>query len=345
MKSPPASPRPDASFTLVEILTATAVLSILVVIMFGIVQQTSRGWQAANRRVESVQAVRLALDQISSDLENCVVVVRSNVPLPITNFQPPGPNFTLTNPTTNYAFGFAHSNAPGSLPAAFGVNRTRIEMPPLSDSISVVTPFSPSLGQGTNAAGSDLCEAGYFVVFVRDTGGYSTMRGLRYYLLRHQPLTNSRGSPDVFFPTNDFLINSAGWENTPSNNPISTVNRLPFIDNCLVFDLQFLSGQAGAFTTNPTWPRPNLNTGAGAWPGLPKAAILTLCVVDERTAERLGRWFPTGLTQTNLSLVLASVTNPAALGAVQDQPPGLRQTLREGVVGFQRMIYFKNATN
>lgn len=340
------APRSARSFTLVEILTATTVLSILFTIMFGILQQTSKGWQSANRRVESVQAVRLALDQITSDLENCLVVVRSNVPLPITNFSVRGPTFTPTNPTTNYAFGFAHANAPGTLPSAFGVNRTRIEMPPLSDSIGVVTPFPPSLGQGTNMSGSDLCEAGYFVVFVRDTNGYSTMRGLRYYLLRHQPLTNSSANRDVFFPENDFLTNSAGWENTPSNNPISTVNRLPFIDNCLVFDLQFLTGQAGAFTTNPVWPRPSLNPGSGAaWTGLPKAAILTVCVVDERTAERLGRWFPTGLTQTNLSLVLASVTNPAILNTVVDSPAGLRSTLREGVVGFQRMIYFKNATN
>ena len=58
------------SFTLVEILVATAILSILMAIMFGILQQTSAGWQAANRRVEASQVARLAMDQIASDLEN-----------------------------------------------------------------------------------------------------------------------------------------------------------------------------------------------------------------------------------------------------------------------------------
>lgn len=331
-------PRAVASFTLVEVLTATSVLSILSVIMFGILQQTSKGWQAANRRVESVQAVRLALDQISSDLENTLVVVRTNVSLPITNFPTAPTNLAaLTNRTTNYAFGFVHVNNPRALPPGISANRSRINMPPGSDSIHVTTLYPPSLGQGANVSGSDLCEVGYFPVYVSDPGGYSTMRGLRYYLLRHLPLTNRSGS-DVFYPLNDFT-NSTGWENTPAE--ISTVNRLPVIDNCLAFDVRFLSGPAGGTLTNSTnWPRP---TNPANWPGLPRAAILTVCVVDERTAERLARWFPGGLDESTLSNVLVSVTNPAILNTISDRPPGLRATLREGVVGFQRMIYFKNA--
>ena len=147
MNSPPF-PRAEASFTLVEILTATSVLSILSVIIFGILQQTSKGWQAANRRVESVQAVRLALDQISSDLENTLVVVRTNVPLPITNFPTAPTNLAaLTNRTTNYAFGFVHMDNPRALSPGLSANRSRINMAPGSDSIHVTTLYPPSLGR------------------------------------------------------------------------------------------------------------------------------------------------------------------------------------------------------
>ena len=103
-----ALPGASRSFTLTEILTATAVLSVLFTIMFGILQQTSKGWQAANRRVEASQAVRLALDQICQDLENCVVVNRTNLLLPTTTNTPSEGGTTSAFSSTNYAFGFVH---------------------------------------------------------------------------------------------------------------------------------------------------------------------------------------------------------------------------------------------
>lgn len=293
---------PSPSFTLVELLAATGVLSILFTIMFGILQQTSAGWQAANRRVEASQVARLALDQIASDLENCVAVAS-------TNFLPSG--------TTNYAFGFAHSNGPsGAFPSATGISYA-----PPNDSIAVVTPFFPSRTSGQ----SDLYEVGYSAIFVDRADGYSTMRGRRHYLLRFTTLSNQAGR--IIF-ANDFLSNSNGWETTPPG--VSTVLRLPFVDNCLKFDVQFIDN-TGA--TNATWPR----AGAVGWTGLPRAAEITLCVVDDRAAERLNRL--NGSAALSPAVIAALPTNWSAV------PANLRPTLQSSVMTFTRRVHFKNPVN
>jgi type II secretory pathway pseudopilin PulG len=306
MRSRTASP----SFTLVEILAATAVLSVLFTIMFGILQQTSAGWQAANRRVEASQVARLALDQIAADLENCVAVAGT---------------WNLPAGTTNYAFGFAHSNGPsGTFPSATGVSYS-----PPNDSIAVVTPYfsSRTTGQG------DLYEVGYDSVFVDRVDGYSTMRGRRHYLLRYTSLSNQAGNA-VF--VNDFLSNSNGWGTTPPG--ITTVLRLPFIDNCLKFNVEFFyTNASGVLLTNAAWGRPAVGgwTGnpAGAV-GLPLGAVIQLCVVDDRTAERLSR------LNGGSALSPVVISNlPTNWNAV---PANLRTTLQSSVMTFQRRIYFKN---
>jgi len=307
MRSRPPSP----SFTLVELLAATAVLSILFTIMFGILQQTSAGWQAANRRVEASQVARLALDQIASDLENCVTVAA-------TGFFPAG--------STNYAFGFAHSNGPsGAFPSATGVSYS-----PPNDSIAVVTPYSSS---GTLAQG-DLYEVGYASVFVDRVDGYSTMRGRRHYLLRFTSRSNQAGNT-VF--VNDFLSNSNAWETTPPG--ISTVLRLPMVDNCLKFNVEFFyTNASGTLLTSATWGRPSTNSTWQGSPngsvGLPLGADIQMCVVDDRTAERLSRL--NGRLALSATVIAALPTN---WGAV---PANLRPTLQSSVMTFQRRIYFKN---
>lgn len=314
-------------FTLVEILAATAILSVMFTIMFGILQQTSKGWQAANRRVEASQVARLAMDQISADLENCVAISTNNVVVP------------GLSTTTNYAYGFVHADAPGMnqswLPTSINISRP-------NDFIFVVTPYPPSQNLGTG----DLCEVGYIPVFVATSQGFSTMRGGRYYLLRHAPLTNgtttagTAASVTNAQPVNDFLTNSAAWETTPTG--VDTANRLPFVDNCLKFSVRFIyTNTAGQRFTNNTWGRPDTNV-AGGWanlppgaqPGLPLAAIIQMCVVDERTAERI--WRIRGMTALDMPEKEGIPTNWAAVRS------DLRSTLQESVLTLERTVYFKN---
>lgn len=323
-------PQGPASFTLVEILTATAVLSILFTIMFGILQQTSLGWQAANRRVEASQAARLALEQIAYDLENCVVVRRINEPVP-----------GSTN-TTNQAYGFSFFNAP-STPTWVAQSISRP-----NDMIFVVTPARSSL----RTSGEDLAETGYVPIYLSQPAsggmGFGNIRTGRYALMQHRPTTNGA-------PLNDFMTRAAWWETPGINFGGQVANFFPIVDNCVGFDIQFsytnANGQRVPQTTN-NWGRPNIDAGAvpgRRWTGnpngvdgLPYSAIITLCVVDERTAERIYRLDTNGLGETAISSLVAAVTNPASFEAIPVTPAGMRATLRQGMIGFQREVFFKN---
>lgn len=324
MKTPAC--QSTGSFTLTEILAATAILSVLSAIMFSILQQTSRGWQAANRRVEASQVARLAMDQIASDLENCVVVAQANVPLP-------------RGGTTNLAYGFVHTNYDGAglpLSPPWLANNVNISQP--NDYIFVVTPYNPSLNLGTG----DLCEVGYIPVYIGSRAGVASMMGGRYVLLRHLPLSYGTGNATVTNaqPLNDFLTNSTAWEQTPSG--VSATNRVPFVDNCIKFDVTFFyTNTNGQVLTASNWGRPTISSNTVRWvgnpagvSGLPLGADITLCVVDERTAERI--WRIRGMTALDRREKEGIPTNWSAVRS------DLRTTLQESVLTLQRRIYFKN---
>lgn len=328
-----------ASFTLVEILTATAVLSVLFTIMFAILQQTSKGWQAANRRVEASQVARLALDQIASDLENCITVAAANVPVP---GSPQG---------ANYGFGFIHANRPSfrtdilataSLPANVNISEP-------NDYIFVVTPYLPSLTMGTG----DLCEVGYVPVYVARSIGYGNTRGGRYILLRHMPLSFSTNSTiDSAQPVHDFLADSAGWFLTPplsdsiQTGPVAR-NFFPIVDNLIAFNVEFVyANSSGVLTNSTSWGRPTNNgtwaqKPAGAPDGLPLAADITLSIFDEKAAERIQRIPGRGLSRALDSREKEAVSQTPVPWT--NIPTDIRSTLQESVLTLKRRVFFKNA--
>lgn len=153
---------------------------------------------------------------------------------------------------------------------------------------------------------------------------------------------------------NDFMTNSLGWETTPGIVDPNVKNFIPVVDNCVGFDVKFsYTNNAGQRLANITdWGRPNINPGAAAgqrWTGnpngidgLPHSATITMCVIDERTAERIYRLRTNGLTVAMISNLVAAVTNPASFENIPDTPAGIRATLRQGMIGFQREVFFKN---
>lgn len=310
-------PKPYAarSFTLTEILAATAILSVMFTIMFSILQQTSKGWQAANRRVEASQVARLTLEQIATDLQNTFIFTGTNLPVP-------------AGVVTSNAFGFFHTNVSSTNVNWWGGNSTRISSVPNTDAVFVVSVYSPSV----NRESPDLCEAGYILVYVNDPQGLINMRGNRYFLLRHLPLRSLGGGG--YRPTNDFFSTNA-WYATPLG--VGSSDRNPILENCLHFDVRFVAANGTVFTN---WGQP---APSGQWTnmpagqnGLPLAADITLAVVDERTAERIIRIKGSaGLSATELADI------PDNLANLSDE--GLRRTLQEGLTVLRRRVYFKNA--
>jgi len=61
------------AFTLVELLTATAILSLLLMLMFQIVSEILQSTKLQNQQMESIASARRALDVMACDLQNAVV--------------------------------------------------------------------------------------------------------------------------------------------------------------------------------------------------------------------------------------------------------------------------------
>lgn len=309
------------SFTLTEILAAVAILSVLFTIMFGILQQTSLGWQAANRRVEASQVARLALEQIASELQSCFVAAGT---------------YPIPSGSTNYGFGFVHATITSvTNPPWIQGTTPGLALAAGNDYLYFAAPQPSSL----NAPHGDLCEFGYLPVWNPTTSTNAFRRG-RYFLLRHFPFNFSNTSSLA-----DFSRNSSQWETTPAGT--TQTNRLPFVDNCIRFDVRFVYSNTttGTIDTNNTWGRPTISGGNVTWVGnppgapngLPLAADLTISVLDDRTAERLFRLRPAGLGN-DLDKI------PDNLGAITgSNAAAIQATLRGGLTTFRRRVEFLHA--
>lgn len=67
------SRRSRHGFTIIELLAATAVLSLLVVLLLSIINSTLQSSKIVNQQIDATQGARRALDAISSDIVNAVV--------------------------------------------------------------------------------------------------------------------------------------------------------------------------------------------------------------------------------------------------------------------------------
>jgi len=70
--------RRRAGFTLMELLMAMVVLSLLMLMLFAVFNQASRGWLQAENRVETFQNSRAALDFMAKELVQTVTTTNSS---------------------------------------------------------------------------------------------------------------------------------------------------------------------------------------------------------------------------------------------------------------------------
>ena len=79
---------PKPSFTLIELMAATTVLSVILLLMVGMQDQMSRAWTNANRRTDATREARTALRLLMGDLSRMTLRPTSFPPdnsSPITN--------------------------------------------------------------------------------------------------------------------------------------------------------------------------------------------------------------------------------------------------------------------
>lgn len=298
---PSASP---AAFSLLEMLVAMAVLSIMMAFLFNLVAQTMRAWEGGGRQVEAAQAARLGLQTMADDLQFAF-----------------GGSAVAANLTaggagkTNIVPFFSKNNATDSLgvPAA-------LPLAPSSGQIFAVAPLA--------SASNVFHELGYMSVYVTrapDGEGYGTMRGRRYYLLRHAVHATNSGVTGVgnFFYANALPPNPAAngqWlsEGTEAVSSGSGT-RTPLIPNCYQLKLSYAANNNGVLSFSDQWT---------AGDRLPAGVLISAKVMDEKTAARIAALQSNGLTAADV-----------AAGSATD----VGRILREGTVEVHRFVPFVNA--
>jgi prepilin-type N-terminal cleavage/methylation domain-containing protein len=291
-------------FSLLEMLVAMAILSLMMVFLFNLVAQTMRAWEGGSRQIEAAQAARIGLETMAQDLQ--------------------------------YAFG-GSAVAPGfqagatktSIIPFFSANNSAIQM-----GIPTNLPVALSSGQiftvgPLASATNELSELGYTCVYVTRASageGYDDMRGRRYVLLRHAiPGTSAGVAQGSFFyteppPANPTSDQQWFFEKTIGpNNAVNTGFRYSVIPNCYQLKFQYASNNGGVLAWSTNW-NSQTNTPAGV--------LVTAKVMDEKTAARIAVLRSNGLTPADLED-----------GASSD----VARILREGTVEVHRFIPFVNA--
>jgi prepilin-type N-terminal cleavage/methylation domain-containing protein len=172
--------RPRRGFSLVELLVAVAVLSTLMVLLFGFFDQATQAWQASERKIDAFREARAALYYIRRDLQS--MVVNDHIPWVMYN----DPQAISDAPPPN-GFGPIRAGAP---PVAHGDTLFFISRQPLD-------------AQEANSL-SDLCAVGYYLRYSPDltvaeagTGRIRSTYKLHRYFRSSNAAWEQTGSPAV----------------------------------------------------------------------------------------------------------------------------------------------------
>jgi prepilin-type N-terminal cleavage/methylation domain-containing protein len=290
----------SAAFSLLEMLVAMAVLSIMMAFLFNLVAQTMRAWEGGSRQVEAAQAARLGLETIADDLQFAFggSAVAPGLTAGASGKTNIVPFFSTNNATTTLGL-------PSALPLA-----------PSSGQIFAVAPLA--------SASNVFHELGYVSVYVTRASageGYGTMRGRRYYLLRHAVhATNSSatGRGDFFYANVQAVDGQWLSEGTDAVSSGSG-SRTPLIPNCYQLRLSYAANNGGILSFSDQWT---------AGDRLPAGVLITAKVMDEKTAARIAVLQSNGLTAADVADGSATTVG---------------RILREGTVEVHRFVPFVNA--
>ena len=171
-----------AAFTLIELMAATTVLSIILLMMVGMQDQMSKAWSNSNRRTDATREARAACRLMAQDL-SCLVFRRTN-------------NDTADSiPAALLKNGVPFLYSSNGLGPAGGA-----DLIPLGDSQSSASYFfgiSPRQASGANPG--DLAIVGYYIASAK-TVNVNGFTNTTYNLYRHYvPASNAVNNLDAWF--------------------------------------------------------------------------------------------------------------------------------------------------
>jgi prepilin-type N-terminal cleavage/methylation domain-containing protein len=207
-------------FSLLELLVAMAILSMLMTMMFSLLGGTISLWEIGNKRIEAAQTARVGLNIIANDLRRAISdqqVSYTTNGTAITNTVP----FFATNYSTNTIdLGVKAANADGS-GQLFGVLATG----------KTNQPFE---------------EFGYLCAYLGTDDG-TNMVGNKYYLVRKYSTNNNAD-----FSTNkaDFYLQGNATTNFATNSDAF----FPIIENCVRMEFSYpVTNASGGIDFTNTW--------------------------------------------------------------------------------------------
>jgi len=167
-----------AAFTLIELMAATTVLSIILLMMVGMQDQMSKAWSNSNRRTDATREARAAVSLMAADL-TCPIFRQKTNSSPKDEFA-----YSLTNKGLPFVYS---SNGTGS----------GLTIPNIQSGSSCLFFVAPRKTSGTGS--SDLALIGYFVMQTNGTNinGFTTTN---YNLYRYY-VTNPAANLASWFAT------------------------------------------------------------------------------------------------------------------------------------------------
>jgi prepilin-type N-terminal cleavage/methylation domain-containing protein len=245
-------------FSLLEMLVAMAVLSLMMLFMFQFVGQSFRAWDSGMRQIEAAQAARTALDRMARDLKFSVAGNRT-----IT---------TAGGAAIPQIIPFYENSNPSTVPG-----EADFLAPPGSAQIFTVAPVMHPLTRH-----GPFTENGYFTVYNTNARATNLISGKTYSLMWHAPYGQDEPKHDIYYRGQA----TTNWFGNADNSSGTVGNRIGIIDNCYKMETVYaVNTPAGLQFTN-SWT---------ATDRLPAGVLITLFVMDAKTAQKIASLRPEGM--------------------------------------------------
>jgi hypothetical protein len=247
--------------------------------LFNLIGASTKLWESGNKKIEASQAARVALNIMADDLKNAVA----------------------GNSTTYTSLGTPNFNMLPFLGLSGNGSNLTVTGDLKGDSLAA--PGSDQLFgiRLTNDASDPFDQFGYQCVYVTKPGGFDNMRNSRYYLV-------SQKNPDNFYFNNISTLPTTWYDSSSSSN-------YPIIDNCIRLTFKYYGNQTSS-DGNATWSENGSWSANASTAHPPLGVLVTISVIDSKTAERISALGP--LTDNDITLGLsASNGNGTASNDIQ----------------------------
>ena len=297
----------SSAFTLLEVLVATAVLAMMMTVLFNLLGASTKLWEIGNKKMEAAQAARIGLNILASDLKNAVSANHTA--------QTSSGNVTCIIPFISLG-----SNTTTSLALNSGGAENALGSQQMAGVLLTDNPDIP------------YKEFGYMAIYLNDPNGYDSMIGKRYYLVKQ---TDDADDSDVGSKGGNVYFSG-----NVSNNWMSTTVSpqsgayYPVVENCIRLKFNYY-GNTTDSTGTPNWV-PNWENSSGPIVDrLPLGVLVTISIVDSRTATKLAAL--SNNSALSESDITAGLDAAAGNGTVSDPIPSL---ISQGSVTLSRFIPF-----